>query len=180
MPLTPVTQADSELERLLRRAPTVRFISLEIAVTGVFALGCALNSRCMRIVSETPGQRPNLHSGAFSSDRRPEPAGLRIDLNTPMADPGFEPRCLGHPLRADSSIAPSPPSSHTTPRCCERDGAPAPVLKRANFWLRGGLWCLHRLYDRSGLWYHRLRLGNFFFECADRFSEQGNRPLLVL
>jgi hypothetical protein len=31
MPLTPMTQADSELERLL--APTVRFISLEIAVT---------------------------------------------------------------------------------------------------------------------------------------------------
>jgi hypothetical protein len=52
------------------------------------------------------------------------------------------------------------------------------VLKPANFWLQ----CLHRLYDRRGLWflhchYHRLRIGNFFFKCADRFSEQGNRPL---
>jgi hypothetical protein len=88
-------------------------------------------------------------------------------------------------IRADSSIAPSPPSSHTTPRCCESDAAPTPVLKRANFWLRGGLWCLHRLYDQCGLWfllchYHRLRFGNFFFKCADRLSEQGNRPLLVL
>ena len=35
----------------------MRFISLEIAVTDDFALECALNSRCMRILSEAPGQR---------------------------------------------------------------------------------------------------------------------------
>ena len=32
---------------------------------------------------------------------------------------------------------------------------------------------LHRLYDRSCI-------GNFLFKCADRFPEQGERPLLVL
>jgi hypothetical protein len=43
--------------------------------------------------------------------------------------------------RADSPIAPSPPQAHPTPCCCESDAVPTPLRKRANFRLRGGLWC---------------------------------------
>jgi hypothetical protein len=37
------------------------------------------------------------------------------------------------------STAPSQPTSNTTPRGFESDAAPTPRLKRANFWLLGGL-----------------------------------------
>jgi hypothetical protein len=48
----------------------------------------------------------------------------------------------GERERADPSVAPSPPSSHSTPRSCKSHAAPTAMLKRGNFRGRGGIWCL--------------------------------------
>ena len=184
MPLTPGTQADSELERLLAKSSDSALHLFGDSSHGRLRLGVrpqlALHAHPQR---SSGAAGPICTAGHFlpTEDLNPPVFGSTSSTRWPV----LASSCLGHPLRADSSIVPSPPSSQTMPRCRESDAAPTPVLKRANFWLRGGLWCLHRLYDLRGPWflhcnYHSLRIGNFFFKCADRFSEQGNRPLLVL
>jgi hypothetical protein len=103
-----------------------------------------------------------------------------------QSDLPCEGKMIGGPRRAAlnadtaarvGSMASSPPASHATPRSFQ--AAPTPGLGHPNFDCRqGGLCVLHRLFGRCGRRYDRLCLGDFIFECADRFTEQGNRPLV--
>jgi hypothetical protein len=114
-------------------------------------------------------------------------APLELQKGDTVRAQGSRKRLCG---RAGSLIAPSPPSSHTTPHRFEIDAAPPSGLERPNFaCLLGGFgqlatrWrvirisnafrFLRRLYDR-------LRSGNFVFKCANRLPQQDDRSLPAL
>ena len=45
-----MAEANTKLERLLARAPTVRFICLEMLITRVLAFECAFKARCSSLL----------------------------------------------------------------------------------------------------------------------------------